>query len=132
MIRQGASKSQALALSARKDASSLGEERFISHRHLDDIVVNSGSLRGFDNVRHLHARIIKRNIFAHRTAENKRVLQDHAKLSPHFLIIELLERYAIEQDFSGGGCDQTNQEFSQRALARSCFSDKRHLLSRPD
>src|SRR5258708_3407435 len=88
--------------------------------------------RSFNNLCYIHLRAIERNIFSHRTTKDEGFLENHPKLLAHLLIMELLERYAIEQDVPMCGGDQANEQFSQRAFPRARFANQCYLLSWPD
>ena len=114
---------QPLALAARQVRRTLFQHRRVAVRQPLDEFVGAGELGGAHDIVQRRGRLGHRDIFAHRAAEQKILLQHHADLGAQMSEIELLQILPVDAHQPGLWPIQPLDQPGDRRLARAAAAD---------
>jgi hypothetical protein len=126
---QSASQRDALALPPRESAAPFTHTGLVTHRQALNLVVDGSQSRRACYIFQSHIRLLQSDIFANRTAEQKRLLQYYADPPTQIDHSQLINRLPAKTDDTRLGLVEADQQTGKRTLARTGRPDNRHFFA---
>lgn len=109
---------QPLALPTGQRRTEIHDARVVAQRHAHDFLVDLREPARTDHVRAGEIRFEECDVLRDRAVEQLVVLEDACHRSPEVVIVDGIERDAIDGHSTASGHQETEEQFRQRGLAR--------------